>query len=237
MSKRLLVLLTLIGFGLTGVVSSAVTSKKDPIKDAYVKHHIGLADVLSQARVKNRTCELEAYVTTIIDHIRDAATQSENKVSVPPVVENVVKHSLQYREITGEMNAFSGKGVAEALSKSKFYGPSFGVYGHSKWIEFKADGKLIYHEAKEIGIWSQYQGEWGYLTPTAEKSYDGIVIIRLNKPEGSKTLVYRLKKFWSGGYSSFVLTLGKKKRKGYSNKPVEWKDIKFYNENPSECDA
>jgi len=219
----------------TKVKRKPASSSKELFKK-YMNAHLNLAKVLSRARVNGKTCELSAYQSTILNHLRIAHQTNESEVKNKYFkidtddITKAVGETLSYKQLISPFSLYTGKGIEKALENTKFYSPAVGAFGYAFVLEFKPDSQLVYHQldwTEDGMVWTEKKGAWSYHNSVNKKT--GRPQRMISYKHSGKTKVFEIREFYSNGDKYFILI--------NRNKESKWEYVKFYDQITSDCDA
>ncbi len=182
---------------------STSSAQVDDIRKDIANSYYELSVKLATARDLGLVCDVDAYMTTILDHLSTAISRNPDyivRASGEKVFRKTLNSNLFYRELVGELNPYAQwAGIETVLSQSIFYAPARGVYGNTLRIEFEPNGKTTIYKLELLdeepwSKWNKSAGQW---------------ILRVNNNEAFLTLrtdsevrTYMIRKTyeWGTGY-------------------------------------
>jgi hypothetical protein len=218
-------LITLLVFGLSSVSWAQSSPVAGDLEKEIAATRYKLATLLATARVQNKVCDVEAYVTALVDVLNGALgldPDLRSKAASESVFRQTLNSNLVYRETIGELD-HRWNGLEKALSEAVFYGPARGAYGNTIRYEFKPNGKMTVHTLELLDEepwwrWNSTQGRWTLSITSTGKPQ---VVISY----GENKTTYTLEKTFEWG-TDYRLT------------PLEQeKDQDIVTNSPSECEA
>jgi hypothetical protein len=195
--------------------------QKEELKKEVASSAYRLAVNLAKARNEYMTCEVEAYVSTVLNTLAIATNNSNylrNAARTNEALNTALSSNLVFHELLG--NTETDDGFENALSKSKWESPFSGALGPNVRLVFKPGNKLEitrldWDEENNNPIWKSSEGKYLLFG----KRDDQRVTIEAN----GLIRVYSLQRQYENGWS-------------YQLQNVEDSDDR-YNNDPSECDA
>jgi hypothetical protein len=212
------------------------TRKPASLESELVQSYIITADLLSQARNQNQTCEMDAYQSSIIStlsNVKHKETFSPNMIT--PNIRKALAGTLFLKELTGEAKLeykATDSDYQKALVNAYFEAPAAGVYGPAETFVLKAGGVIEVTNLQVLDEEPWYKhnvskGTWG--VKTKEEKYSKIV--RVWWTVNGKTKTYRLERSYENGGGWILQTKPK------NDVSEQYLRIKYYNGSMSECDA
>jgi|GEM_PF-5224021 len=198
------------------------------------------ADLYSQARVSDLTCELDAYQSEIINLLKKAQYREG---FTPDMITNNIRTALAgtiaLKEFTGEVNLEANASKEEyekALTGTYFEMPGSGAYGPQETFWLKKDGVaefsiLVVSDTEPFTSTKKIAGNWGV---KVEKG-----LVRIWFTQGKRKRVYRLEKSYDIYTNGWILKT-KEKASDEGKRRVHDEGnprVRYYNGIVSECEA
>jgi hypothetical protein len=211
----------------------AETRKPASLGNEILQSYLRTADLLSQARSENLTCDVGSYQSEIINTLKKAkSSESFDGKMITQNMKSALAGTIALKEFTGEVNLdynASASTYEKALTNTYFEGLAAGVYGPSETFILKSGGVIEYTRTEYLEDEPftkpiKTLGKWGVKT-------DKNNLVRVWFTVGKKTRAYRLERSYDGHDTGWYL---KSKEKPSD---TNGQRVQFYNGKMSECEA
>lgn len=139
------------------------------------------AATLAVLRKRGKTCEFDAYQSTILEHLTQSVTLDERRRArmQRDADFEVVRDSLGYQRLL-KRDPANDKDVNALLVALAFLTPARGAFGHGEQLDLKADGTLtikqtiVDEDVKQVTTAGTWKAKGRTVTLTFKKKVSGV---------------------------------------------------------------